>query len=152
MQQVFHVSLGACDRRFDHLSGRAAQICDARAYTVDGQLTSCLVAHNTAFADVLAAGLDLVWRWSEKFPRSRPVSAFKRYIALVQFDTDYYYTAYPRATTNDVKAAHRVCAALEDLGKSSGDMSPADFNRAYLQFLIRVQKDLGATGVGPIGT
>jgi len=105
-----------------------------------------------AFADVLADGLDLVWRWSEKFPRSRPVSAFKRYIALVQFDTDYYYTAYPRATTNDVKAAHRVCAALEDLGKSSRDMSPADFNRAYLQFLIRVQKDLGATGVGPIGT
>jgi hypothetical protein len=105
-----------------------------------------------AFADVLADGLDLVWRWSEKFPRSRPVSAFKRYIALVQFDTDYYYTAYPRATTNDVKAAHRVCAALEDLGKSGRDMSPADFNRAYLQFVIRVQKDLGATGVGPIGT
>jgi len=105
-----------------------------------------------AFADVLSDGLDLIWRWSEKFPRSRPVTAFKRYIALVQFDTDYYYTAYPRATTNDVKAAHRVCTALEDLGRNSKDLSPAQFGAAYLQFLTTVQKDLGATGIGPVGT
>lgn len=104
-----------------------------------------------AFADVLNDGLDLIWRWSEKFPRARPVTPFKRYISMVQFDTDYYYTAYPRATTNDVKAAHRVCAALEDLGKGSTQMTAADFNQAYLQFLIKVQKDLGATGVGPVG-
>lgn len=105
-----------------------------------------------AFSDVLAQGLDLVWLWSEKFPRSRPVTGFKRYIALVQFDTDYYYTAYPRATTNDVKAAHRVCGAVEDLGKASNGMSPEEFSQAYLEFLTKVQKDLGATGVGPVGT
>jgi hypothetical protein len=105
-----------------------------------------------AFADVLAGGLDMVWRWSEKFPRSRPVTAFKRYIALVQFDTDYYYTAYPRATTNDVKAAHRVCAALEDFGNKSGQMTAAEFENAYVGFLVQVQKDLGATGIGPVGT
>jgi hypothetical protein len=68
-----------------------------------------------AFADVLSNGLNLIWRWSAKFPGSRPVTAFKRYIALVQFDTDYYYVAYPRATANDVKAPHRVNAALETL-------------------------------------
>jgi hypothetical protein len=105
-----------------------------------------------AFADVLADGLNLIWRWSDKFPGARPVTAFKRYIALVQFDTDYYYTAYPRATTNDVKAAHRVCSALEDLGRNSKEMTPAQFNGAYLQFLMKVQKDLGATGIGPVGT
>jgi hypothetical protein len=105
-----------------------------------------------AFADVLADGLNLVWRWSEKFPLSRPVTAFKRYISLVQFDTDYYYTAYPRATTNDVKAAHRVCAALEGFGRQCNQMSPAEFSAAYLQFLMSVQKDLGSTGVGPVGT
>lgn len=104
-----------------------------------------------AFADVLADGLNLVWRWSEKFPMSRPVTAFKRYIALVQFDTDYYYTAYPRATTNDIKAAHRVCAALEDFGRASAEMSPAEFSGVYVKFLTAVQKDLGATGVGPAG-
>jgi hypothetical protein len=105
-----------------------------------------------AFADVLSDGLNLIWRWSDKFPGARPVTAFKRYIALVQFDTDYYYTAYPRATTNDVKAAHRVCTELEELGRSSQEMTPAQFSGAYLQFLTRVQKDLGATGIGPIGT
>ena len=105
-----------------------------------------------AFADVLSGGLDMVWRWSEKFPRSRPVTSFKRYISLVQFDTDYYYTAYPTATTNDVKAAHRVCAALQGLGQKSAQMTPAEFSGAYLEFLTTVQVDLGATGIGPVGT
>ena len=80
---------------------------------------------------MLSNGLNLIWRWSAKFPGSRPVTAFKRYIALVQFDTDYYYIAYPRATTNDVKAAHRVNAALEDFARNSKDMTPADFGGAY---------------------
>jgi hypothetical protein len=105
-----------------------------------------------AFSAVLSKGLNLIWRWSEKFPGSVPVTLFKEYIARVQFDTDYYYTAYPRATTNDVKAAHRVCSALEDLGRNSKEMTPAQFNGAYLQFLMKVQKDLGATGIGPVGT
>jgi hypothetical protein len=105
-----------------------------------------------AFSDVLAIGLNLVWRWSEKYPGARPVSSFKRYIALVQFDTDYYYTAYPRATTNDVKAAHRTAAALEEFARRSKNMTAAEFGGAYKQFLIQVQADLGATGIGPVGT
>ena len=47
-----------------------------------------------AFSAVLSQRLNLVWRWSEKFPGSRPVTLFKQYIAHVQFDTDYYYVAY----------------------------------------------------------
>lgn len=105
-----------------------------------------------AFADVLSQGLDAIWIWSEKFPRARPVTAFKRYISQVQFDTDYYYTAYPTATTNDVKAAHRVCGALEDFGRSSDGMTPEQFSGAWLEFLTKVQTDLGATGIGPVGT
>ena len=105
-----------------------------------------------AFSDVLSNGLNLIWRWSAKFPGSRPVTAFKRYIALVQFDTDYYYVAYPRATANDVKAAHRVNAALEDFARNSKDLAPAEFAGAYLKFVTQVQVDLGATGIGPVGT
>ena len=48
-----------------------------------------------AFSAVLSRGLNMIWRWSEKFPGSVPVTPFKEYIARVQFDTDYYYTAYP---------------------------------------------------------
>jgi hypothetical protein len=105
-----------------------------------------------AFSAVLSKGLDLIWRWSEKYPGSKPVTGFKRYISLVQFDTDYYYNAYPRAATNDVKAALRVQDALDAFARTSQSLSPADFEQAWLRFLVRVQGDLGSTGVAPVGT
>jgi hypothetical protein len=104
-----------------------------------------------AFSAVLSRGLNLIWRWSEKFPGSVPVTPFKQYIARCQLDTDYYYTAYPYATTNDVKAAHRVQAALETLRREAADMSPEQFARAYGRFLVTVQCDLGETGRAPVG-
>jgi hypothetical protein len=105
-----------------------------------------------AFSAVLAKGLNAIWRWSEKFPGSRPVTGFKRYIALVQFDTDYYYNAYPRAATNDVKAALRVHDAVTNFARSSQSLSPAQFETAWLALLEQVQPDLGSTGVAPVGT
>jgi hypothetical protein len=105
-----------------------------------------------AFSAVLATGLNLIWRWSEKFPGSVPVTAFKRYISLVQFDTDYYYTAYPYATTNDVKAAIRVDDALREFAGKSQGTTPEEFQQAYLQLLVKIQADLGAAGVAPMGT
>src|SRR5215471_14297339 len=103
-----------------------------------------------AFSAVLSKGLDAIWRWSEKFPGSVPVTPFKQYIAHCQFETDYYYTAYPYATTNDVKAAHRVKAALDSLEQNSAGQSGEDFARSYLKFVLAVQADLGATGKAPI--
>jgi hypothetical protein len=105
-----------------------------------------------AFSAVLSRGLDLIWRWSEKYPGSRPVTGFKRYITLVQFDTDYYYNVYPRAATNDVKAALRVQDALDEFALTSRSLSTAEFEKAWLEFLVRVQPDLGSTGVAPVGT
>ena len=105
-----------------------------------------------AFSAVLSTGLNLIWHWSEKFPGSVPVTPFKQHIARCQFDTDYYYTAYPSATTNDVKAAHRVQTALDSLAQSSAGQSPEEFERAYRKFVIAVQCDLGQTGKAPIGT
>jgi hypothetical protein len=105
-----------------------------------------------AFSAVLSDGLNFFWRWSEKFPMATPVTAFKRYIGLVQFDTDYYYNPYPYASTNDVKAAHRVKAALDELAQSSASMSPQQFKSAYDKFVIQVQGDLGSLGPAPVGT
>ena len=104
-----------------------------------------------AFSAVLSRGLDAIWCWSEKFPGAAPVTPFKEYIAQGQFETDYYYTAYPHATTNDVKGAHRVTAALEALAQQRGKTA-AEFEKAYRQFLVSVQGDLGATGEAPVGT
>jgi hypothetical protein len=105
-----------------------------------------------AFSAVLYQGLDLIWRWSEKYPGSQPVTGFKQYIALVQFDTDYYFDVYPHSATNDVKAALRVHDALTEFAKSSQSISPDEFGKAWLQFQIQVAPDLGSTGIAPVGT
>jgi hypothetical protein len=103
-----------------------------------------------AFSAVLAKGLDLIWRWSEKFPGSVPVTLFKEYIARVQFDTDYYFTAYPHATANDLKAAHIVQSSFDALEQKAANCTPQEFASAYLDFVIQVQSHLGATGEAPV--
>jgi len=105
-----------------------------------------------AFSAVLFNGLNLIWRWSEKFPGAVPVTAFKRYIALVQFDTDYYYTAYPYATTNDVKAAIRLDDGVRAFANNSSGLTPEEFQQAYVNLLVKVQADIGAIGPAPMGT
>ena len=105
-----------------------------------------------AFSAVLYKGLDAIWLWSEKYPGSRPVTGFKRYISLVQFDTDYYYNAYPYSSTNDVKGAVRVQSAFTKFSQTSQSLSPADFQEAWLAFQAAVSPDLGATGIAPVGT
>jgi len=104
-----------------------------------------------AFSAVLSSKLNLIWRWSEKFPGSVPVTPFKRYICRGQVETDYYYTAYPHATTNDVKAAHRVQGAVDELAQKGASLSPEEFRKAWLQFMVKVQGDLGKTGQAPVG-
>jgi hypothetical protein len=103
-----------------------------------------------AFSSVLSRGLNLIWRWSEKFPGSVPITPFKEYIAQVQFDTDYYYTAYPYATANDLKAAHIVQASLDQLAQQSNASDPQQFADAYLRFVLQVQAHLGNTGEAPL--
>jgi hypothetical protein len=103
-----------------------------------------------AFSAVLASGLNLSWRWSEKFPGSVPVTLFKEYISRVQFDTDYYYTAYPHATANDLKSAHVVQASFDSLSQRAAQLTPEQFADAYLGFVLRVQTHLGETGQAPV--
>lgn len=103
-----------------------------------------------AFSAVLSQGLNLIWRWSEKFPGAVPVTLFKEYIARVQFDTDYYYTAYPHATANDLKAAHIVQASFDDLDAKAAGLTPEQFAAAYLQLTLQVQSHLGETGEPPV--
>jgi len=103
-----------------------------------------------AFSAVLASGLNLIWRWSEKFPGSMPVTLFKEYIARVQFDTDYYYTAYPHATANDLKSAHVVQASFESLSAQADNYTPEEFAEAFLGFVLQVQAHLGETGEAPV--
>ena len=103
-----------------------------------------------AFSAVLSKGLDLIWRWSEKYPGSVPVTPFKEYIGRVQFDTDYYYTAYPHAAANDLKSAHVVQGAYDAFSKGAEAMSQEEFAAAYQDFVLQVQTHLGETGEAPV--
>ena len=103
-----------------------------------------------AFSAVLSTGLNLIWRWSEKFPGSVPVTPFKEYIGRVQFDTDYYYTAYPSATANDLKAAHIVQSSFDALTLNAANATPEQFAASYRAFLLQVQTHLGETGEAPL--
>lgn len=103
-----------------------------------------------AFSAVLFQGLNLIWMWSEKFPGSVPVTPFKEYISRVQFDTDYYYTAYPHATANDLKAAHIVQKSFEQLDATAATCTPQEFEAVYLKFMLQVQSHLGETGEPPV--
>jgi hypothetical protein len=103
-----------------------------------------------AFSAVLGSRLNLIWRWSEKFPGAVPVTLFKEYIARVQFDTDYYFTAYPHAAANDLKSAHIVQASFDSLARGAPKFTPEEFRSAYLNFVIQVQGHLGETGEAPI--
>jgi hypothetical protein len=103
-----------------------------------------------AFSAVLSNGLNLIWKWSEKFPGSVPVTGFKEYIARVQFDTDYYYTSYPHAAANDLKSAHVVQASFDSLSGKVDGCTPEQFGEAYLQFVLQVQAHLGETGEPPV--
>ncbi|WP_321392436.1 hypothetical protein [Emcibacter sp.] len=103
-----------------------------------------------AFSDVLPSGLNLIWNWSVKFPGSRPGTSFKKYIRHNQIDTEYYYVAYPGATINDVKSARLVSDAVTALAERADKCSPEEFERHYTSMLLKVQKNLGQTGAGPV--
>jgi hypothetical protein len=122
---------------FPHLSGRQPEEHLAYDYLLFfSNFNGTWNQYIDAFSAVLSRGLNLIWRWSEKFPGSRPVTPFKRYITQQQFDTDYYYNAYPSAATNDVKAALRAQDALSSFASTSQSLSPADFSRHHL---VRLQ-------------
>lgn len=103
-----------------------------------------------AFSAGIPNGLDRIWNWSVHYPKSIPIRPFKQYITHNQIYTDYYYNAYPGAATNDVKAALRVSDELDLLAEKTAKAGPAEFETAWLEFMTRVDSDLGPTGPGPI--
>ncbi len=99
-----------------------------------------------AFSEVIPKGIDNIWRWSLKFPGARPVGPFINYIRACQYDTAYYYTAYPGASTKDVLGALAVEEALNAFMLECDVLTPDEFQYAWSTFLGDVQAHLGGTG------
>lgn len=103
-----------------------------------------------AFSTVIPGGMDDIWKFSEKYPKSRPITPFLAYIRNCQYDTDYYYNAYPGAATNDILGALKLQHELDQLSASSEKMTPAEFAAAYQRFCITVQNCIATTGAPPL--
>jgi hypothetical protein len=100
-----------------------------------------------AFSQVVPGGMDNIWRWSVKYPKSRPITPFLRYIRNCQFDTDYYYSAYPGAATNDVRGALLLKEQFDKFVGESAVMTPEQFAAAYQRFTVDIQNCLATTGL-----
>ena len=103
-----------------------------------------------SFTFAIPAGLDLFWKWNIRYPKSVPLTSFHSYIRFNQIQTDHYYNAYPMATSNDIKSASKLKAALLAFDAQYGDAPPEDFRRQYNKLLRELQHDLGTMQPLPI--
>lgn len=102
-----------------------------------------------AFSQVIPGGMDNIWKWSVRYPRSVPITPFLDYIRNCQYDTDHYYSAYPGAATNDILGALKLETAMSELTAKAKTLSPDEFAREYAHFTVKVQNCLATTGCPP---
>jgi hypothetical protein len=103
-----------------------------------------------SFSSAIPSGLNLFWFGSIKYPRSVPMLPFHRYITSNQIWTDYYYNAYPMATSNDIKSAKRVKDSLQAFIGESQNAGPEEFQQKYNRLLIDLQRDISQMGPNPV--
>jgi len=102
-----------------------------------------------AFSAVVPGGMNLIWNPCVGYPGAKPITRFLAYIRQNQFDTDYYYSAYPNASTSDIRGALDLAAQLNAFAKRTESIDPMAFKAEFERFLIGVSADLSTTGPAP---
>ncbi len=103
-----------------------------------------------SFSSAIPAGLDLMWLGNVGYPKSVPRDPFHAYIEHNQIWTDHYYSAYPLAASNDVKAACRLMPHISSLAEQAERLSSEAFGERYRQLLAEQQDDLGLVAESPV--
>ncbi len=103
-----------------------------------------------SFFKAIPAGLDLLWYKNVNYPHSSPLTPFHRYINHNQIFTDYYYSAYPIASSNDVKEAKKVKDTLLEMQEKCDSLSPEEFQKYYHSKLLYLQNSLSEMQISPI--
>jgi hypothetical protein len=103
-----------------------------------------------SFSAAIPSGLNLLWYKNVGWPTAVPEQPFHAYVSRNQIWTDYYYNAYPMASSNDVKSAKRVKDGLCELVQKTAGASPEAFVQQYNALLKRLQHDLGQMAATPI--
>jgi hypothetical protein len=96
-----------------------------------------------SFTFAIPSGLDLFWKFNIRYPHSVPLTPFHKYIQYNQVETSHYYSAYPMASANDVKAAAKVKQALIAFDDQWANTAPEQFMVEYRALLRKLQADLG---------
>jgi hypothetical protein len=94
-----------------------------------------------SFSAAIPDGLDALWNKNVNWPTSVPQGPFHRYVEHNEVWTDYYYSAYPMAASNDVKAAQRLKKELVDFITKTETMDAPEFQREYDHLLNSLQGD-----------
>lgn len=102
-----------------------------------------------SFSNAIPSGLNLLWFMNVGWPKSVPQEKFHRYVLHNQFWTNHYYSAYPLAASNDVKAGSKVRSELTEFARRTRGGSPESFMTSYNRLLKNLQEDLGALDVSP---
>lgn len=103
-----------------------------------------------SFSAAIPSGLNLLWKKNVGWPEAVPEQPFHRYVEFNQIWTDYYYSAYPMAASNDVKAAQRVKDRLIKVIADTRSASPEQFIAQYHAMLKDLQGDLSPMDATPI--
>lgn len=102
-----------------------------------------------SFSSAIASGLNLLWFRNIGWPKASPQEPFHRYVLHNQLWTNHYYSAYPLAASNDVKAASRVRRRLVDFARQLRRGSPEQFLERYKRMLKDLQGDLAMMDATP---
>lgn len=92
-----------------------------------------------SFSAAIPSGLDLLWSLNVGWPNSVPEGPFHRYVEDNEVWTDYYYSAYPLATSNDIKAAQRLRRELLAFIEHTKNFDADAFHRRYDELLNSLQ-------------
>ncbi|MES2934160.1 MAG: hypothetical protein V4805_11820 [Pseudomonadota bacterium] len=103
-----------------------------------------------SFTFSIPSGLDMFWKWNIRYPKSVALTPFHNYIKYNQLETSHYYSAYPLAAANDVKAAKTVKVSLIEFDEKWGHAAPEEFLKNYHALLRALQHDLGDMRPTPI--
>ena len=99
------------------------------------------------FSDAIDVNINDIWQVCVGFPGARPVTPLKEYARANQYSCDYYYIAYPGATSTDIRCALHLQQELDDFERQHATAEAHGFAEQYALFLRRIQNDLGSTGL-----
>jgi len=103
-----------------------------------------------SFSMAIPGGLDLLWFKNIGWPDSVPETPFNSYVIKNQIWTEHYYSAYPMASSNDIKSAKNVKKQLLMLCENLETISDEDFIKKYNDALYTLQSDLSQMAPTPV--